>query len=141
MGVDVRRDLDREMGPLRMVPLDMEQILLNLVNNSLDSMESKLGHKDRVKLTLELRSERVRLDGKDWAQITVYDTGEGIGKTDLKNVIKPFYTTKRPGEGTGLGLTICQQLVHKYGGTLDIDSKEGAWTRVAVRIPYQVSAV
>jgi signal transduction histidine kinase len=75
--------------------------------------------------------------GKQWAEIQVYDTGEGIRKTDLDMVLKPFFTTKRPGEGTGLGLTICQQLVNKYGGELGIDSKEGAWTRVTVKLPYR----
>ncbi len=68
--------------------------------------------------------------------MSVYDTGEGIKKSDLGNVSKPFFTTKRPDQGTGLGLTICKQLAQKYGGRLDLDSREGAWTRVVVRIPY-----
>jgi signal transduction histidine kinase len=77
--------------------------------------------------------------GKQWAEVRVYDTGEGIQKADMKNIFKPFFTTKRPGEGTGLGLTICQQLAHKHGGVLDIDSKEGSWTRVTLRLPYHSS--
>ena len=88
---------------------------------------------------LEISSESYDEAGKEWAQLSVYDTGEGIKKLDLKNIFKPFFTTKRPGEGTGLGLTICQQLAHKYGGVLDIDSKEGSWTRVTLRIPYQAT--
>ena len=136
LGVDVKRSLDRELGPIRMVPLEMEQILLNLMNNSLDSMKAKRDSKDRSRLALEVSSRIAHDDGKTWAEVSVYDTGEGIRRSDLPNVLKPFFTTKRPGEGTGLGLTICQQLTHKYGGTLDIDSKEGAWTRVTLRLPY-----
>ncbi|MGZ3700013.1 MAG: sensor histidine kinase, partial [Bdellovibrionota bacterium] len=133
INVEVRRDFDRNMGPVRVVPLDLEQILLNLVNNSLDSLKSKA---DQRRRELELSTRVERVDGKEWAEICVYDTGEGIDKIHMKSVLKPFFTTKAPGEGTGLGLTICQQLAHKYGGELLIESKEGAWTRVTLRLPY-----
>ena len=136
IGVEIHRNLDRKMGPLRVVPLDLEQILLNTLNNSLDSLKAKKAKKDRARLELEVASRVVSLAGKDWAEVTVYDTGEGIRKADLEQVLKPFFTTKGPGEGTGLGLTICQQLLRKYGGELEIDSKESAWTRVKIRIPY-----
>jgi len=140
LGVEIKRHFDHEMGPVRVVPLDIEQILLNLVNNSLDSLKSKMDAKERTKLLLEVATSIGEGKGKQWAQVSVYDTGEGIRKTDLDSVLKPFFTTKRPGEGTGLGLTICQQLAHKYGGNLEIDSKEGAWTRVTLKIPYHANA-
>jgi signal transduction histidine kinase len=124
------------MGPVRVVPLDIEQILLNLVNNSLDSLKAKNEARERGKQALELSTQIDQRGGKPWAVVSVYDTGEGIRKGDLSNVLKPFFTTKRPGEGTGLGLTICQQLARKYGGVLEIDSKEGGWTRVTLRLPY-----
>jgi two-component system NtrC family sensor kinase len=139
LGIDVKRKFDREMGPLRAVPLDLEQILLNLLNNSLDSIKSKLSQRERASFQLEIRTGVVKEQGKEWAEVSVYDTGEGINKLDLKKVLKPFFTTKRPGEGTGLGLAICQQLAHKYGGNLLIDSKEGAWTRVTLKLPYHAN--
>ncbi|MGZ3728122.1 MAG: ATP-binding protein, partial [Bdellovibrionota bacterium] len=73
-------------------------------------------------------------------ELGVLDTGEGIAKGDLANVFKPFFTTKAVGEGTGLGLTICQEIARKYRGKLDIESKEGAWTRVTLQLPYGVNA-
>jgi signal transduction histidine kinase len=140
MGVEVRREFDRSIGPIRAVPLDLEQILLNLINNSLDSLRAKGASREgKTKMVLEVSTGSVHQEGKQWAQVSVYDTGEGIQKVDLKNVLKPFFTTKRPGEGTGLGLTICQELARKYGGQLQIDSKEDAWTRVTLMIPYQAS--
>jgi signal transduction histidine kinase len=131
--------LDRGLGPLRVVPLDIEQILLNLINNALDSLRAKQGKNDRSRLQLVLSTAMSRVDGSEWAEIAVYDTGTGIRKEDLKNVTKPFFTTKPPGEGTGLGLNICQQLAGKYGGVLELDSKEGAWARVKLRIPYRAN--
>ncbi len=138
--VEIIRRFNREMGPVRAVPLDLEQIFLNLMTNSLDSLKAKADGNTKTKLALEISTRIAEAEGKWWAQIVVYDTGGGIKKSDLKNVLKPFFTTKRPGEGTGLGLTICQQLAHKQGGQLEIDSKEGSWTKVTLRIPYQVSA-
>ena len=141
-GIEVKKEFDREMGPLRMVPLDLEQILLNLVNNSLDSLKNKSqvrSYDFRVRKQLEVSTRVSQIEGNAWAYIMVYDTGEGIKKGHLSNVLKPFFTTKAPGDGTGLGLTICQQLAKKYGGMLEIESKEGAWTKVSLKIPYQVT--
>lgn len=139
MGLEVRCHLDRKMGPVRAVPLDIEQILLNVVNNSLDSLQSKRDRAERKSLRLEVITATRRKAGADWAEITIHDTGMGIAKTNLRNVVKPFFTTKRPGEGTGLGLTICQQLASKYGGMLNINSKEGAWANVTLQLPYRGS--
>lgn len=141
LGIETQMDLDRDMGPLRAVPLEVEQILLNLINNSTDSLKAKKdarGIEDG--LLIAVRTEREHEEGRVWAVISVYDTGEGIARADISKVLKPFFTTKRPGEGTGLGLTICQQLASKYGGELLIDSKEGAWTRVTVRLPFEGTA-
>jgi len=137
-GVDYRASLDRTMGPIRVVPTDIEQILLNLTNNALDSLQSKKGQ-GGDRLSLEITSHTRREGAEEWAEICISDTGTGIKKADLKNVMKPFFTTKRPGEGTGLGLTICHQLASKYGGVLEISSKEGAWTKVKLKIPYQAN--
>ena len=139
-GVDVRRQLGRAIGPLRIVPVDFEQILLNLINNSLDSLRAKSELRDRSRRLLEVATHSKKVDGQEWVTLSVYDTGEGIARDDLSQVTKPFFTTKRPGEGTGLGLAICRELAHKYGGVLELESKEGAWTRVMVSIPYAVKA-
>jgi signal transduction histidine kinase len=135
-GVHVRRKLDRGLGPVRVVPVELEQIFLNLLNNSLDSLKAKAATFPESESQIEVESSRVKDEDKEWAQISIYDTGEGIKKVDMNKVLKPFFTTKPPGEGTGLGLTICKELVHKYGGSLSIDSKEGIWTRVTIRVPY-----
>lgn len=136
MGVEIKKKLDRKMGPLRVTPLETEQVLLNLVTNSLDSLKGKALHHPGSKLLIEIQTHSIQDNSKEWAEFVVYDTGEGILKLNLKDVLKPFFTTKPPGEGTGLGLTICQQIVQGYGGGFEIDSKEGVWTQVKVRIPY-----
>ena len=138
MGVEVHRFLDRHLGPLRAVPIEMEQIFLNLLNNSMDSLRAKIRQNHgKIKLLIEVKSQLALEEGRPWAQIEIFDTGEGVPREDLRNIVKPFFTTKSPGEGTGLGLTICQQLANKHGGRLKIDSKEGSWTRVVLHLPFQ----
>jgi signal transduction histidine kinase len=137
---DLKLKFNRNLAPLRAVPLDLEQIFLNFLNNSLDSISAKaLNSGQPSRYQLEIVSDLVVFSGKQWARVSVYDTGGGIRKGDLKNVLKPFFTTKRPGEGTGLGLTICQQLAQKYGGRLEIESKEGVWARVGLLLPYHAN--
>jgi signal transduction histidine kinase len=140
LGVRLEKSIDRKLAPVRAVPLDIEQILLNLLNNSLDSIAAKQRTSPGVAAKLEVFS-RMRQEGmEEWLELGVLDSGQGISKADLANVFKPFFTTKAAGEGTGLGLTICQEIARKYRGKLEIESKEGAWTRVTLQLPYGVSA-
>lgn len=136
LGVRLEKDLNRALGPLRAVPLEIEQVLLNVLNNSLDSIQEKRNAGETAPARLEVFS-RVRKDGRnEWVELGVYDTGGGITKSNITNVFKPFFTTKGPGEGTGLGLTICQEIARKYQGRLGIESREGLWTRVVLQLPY-----
>lgn len=139
LSVKIDRDFDRSLGPIRMVPVDLEQILLNLFNNSLDSIRSKsLGGSARRELSL---GTRLRKEGSnEFLNIRIRDSGEGISPEDLGRVFQPFFTTKGPGEGTGLGLSICRDLLTKYHGTVSIKSKEGEWTEVLLDLPYGVEA-
>lgn len=136
LGVRLEKSLDKKLGPVRAVPLDIEQVLLNLLNNSLDSIQAKQRANRFSPAKLEVFS-RYRKEGlHEWVELGVTDTGEGIAKQDLDKVFRPFFTTKAVGEGTGLGLTICQEIAEKYRGKLAIDSREGSWTKVTLSMPY-----
>jgi len=140
MNVRVDKSLDQRLGPVRAVPLDVEQVLLNLINNSLDSLQSKRRSSPNHNSRLEVFSRYRREGLQEWVELGVLDTGTGIPRKDLERVFDPFYTTKAVGEGTGLGLTICREIVGKYQGRLSIDSKEGAWTKVTLTMPYGANA-
>ena len=136
LGVSLEKSFDSKLGPLRAVPLDIEQVLLNLLTNSLDSIQFKQRAHPAAASRLEVFS-RHRIEGpEEWVELGVKDSGEGIAKQDIEKVFKPFFTTKAAGEGTGLGLTICQEIAGKYRGKLEIDSREGVWTRVTLSMPY-----
>jgi signal transduction histidine kinase len=136
MGVKLEKRLDSRLAPVRAVPLDIEQVLLNLLNNSLDSLQSKRRQYPSFAPKLEVSSRYWKKGLEEWLELGVTDSGQGIPKKNLDRVFQPFFTTKAAGEGTGLGLPICQEIAGKYNGSLQIDSKEGAWTKVTLRMPY-----
>ena len=66
------------------------------------------------------------------ALIRIEDSGPGIPKEHLKNVFDPFFTTKPTGRGTGLGLSVCRQIVEMHGGTVEIGNRDTGGARVTV---------
>ena len=68
-------------------------------------------------------------------RLIVEDEGEGMPPEVLNKVFTPFYTTKPPGDGTGLGMSISLTIVEEHDGTVDIYSTEGVGTRVVVSLP------
>ena len=71
----------------------------------------------------------------DWIQIEVQDQGEGIPEHIRERIFEPFVTTKKPGEGTGLGLSLVYRIVEDHGGQVEIDSVPGTGTRAVIRLP------
>ncbi len=100
----------------------LNQVWTNLVHNALQAMD----HKGRLEVS-------VRRDGDD-ALVSVIDSGPGIAASQLDRIFEPFFTTKAAGEGSGLGLSICRDIVEKHGGRIEVASVPGR-TRFTVRLP------
>jgi len=73
------------------------------------------------------------------ALLTVRDNGTGVDPEDLKNILDPFFTTKSPGKGTGLGLFIVHQIVQKHKAQLDIESNPNEGTTVSIQFPIHMA--
>jgi signal transduction histidine kinase len=110
----------------------LENTLVNLCVNSRDAMP------DGGSLTL--RTANVRLDDRagDYVAIVVRDTGCGMTPEVLARAFDPFYTTKAPGQGTGLGLSQVYGFVTQSGGHISIDSQPGAGTTVSIHLPRYI---
>ncbi|NOR68347.1 MAG: PAS domain-containing sensor histidine kinase, partial [Methylomarinum sp.] len=67
------------------------------------------------------------------------DTGCGISKSDLAHIFDPFFTTKDVGQGVGLGLTVCLNIIKAHEGTLTVISKPGSGTQVTILLPIRHS--
>lgn len=126
--VDVQLSLDPQAGDAECSPTEIQQIILNLVNNSIDAVEKGSG------LVL-LRSVRE----KDFVRIDVKDNGHGIPEHILPEIFEPFFTTKDAGKGTGLGLSICREILARMGGAISVDSAPGQGCVFHVRLPRRAT--
>jgi signal transduction histidine kinase len=98
----------------------------NLIQNAQQALAGRPGGEARITVETEL-------DG-GWAVVRVTDNGPGVPAEALPRIFEPFFTTKRKGDGTGLGLGIARQIVHKHGGAVSCESRPGL-TRFEVRLP------
>ncbi|MBW2252245.1 MAG: response regulator [Deltaproteobacteria bacterium] len=106
-------------------PNKVRQILINLMSNAIHATPEQ----GNISIQVE------NIDGG--ISIAVKDTGVGIPKENLEKIFEPFFSTKAPGEGTGLGLFVTRQIVEKLGGSLDVVSRVGHGTQFMVRLPDQ----
>jgi signal transduction histidine kinase len=127
-----KRFQDRPQAPV--VPGQIEQILLNLIINARQAMP-RGGH-----LRIELRENH----HTHMAEIRVTDTGIGIPPDQLRLIFEPFYTTKEPDEnghgGSGLGLSVCRQIVEQHHGRIRVESVVGKGSTFTVKLPLQEGA-
>ena len=114
-------------------PVEMEQVLFNLMLNARDAMPQ--GGQLIVATDLRDRPSEVTIGGDDkcYVTITVSDTGSGIPEAIVDHIFEPFFTTKP--EGTGLGLASAQGIVRQHGGDIKVQSAVGSGTQFTVYLP------
>jgi PAS domain S-box-containing protein len=108
----------------------LRQVLLNLITNAVQAMPE--GGELRIE-TAPVSVDRLRL--------VVSDSGVGIPPERLGKIFDPFYTTKQPGEGTGLGLSVVHSVIKNARGRIDVSSAPGRGTSFAIELPVHGSAV
>lgn len=125
LGIDMQIRLGAALGPVHCNQVQMEQMLACLVLNA----------RDAVSITVDKRIEIRTLDGDRMLALEVEDSGDGIARNVMPRIFDPFFTTKEIGNGSGLGLSICQRIVTDHGGTIEVNSAEGQGARFTVRLP------
>lgn len=113
----------KDLPPVMVDPLQIEQVLMNLLINANHAMP------DGGKITLSAETR----DG--FAVTHVTDTGTGISEENLQRIFDPFFTTKMEGEGTGLGLAVCNSIIEHNGGALRVRSKLKKGTTFSFSLP------
>ena len=112
-------------------PMHLQTLFLNLITNALDAMP-KGG-------SLAIKTQQISPQpfpgNRGWLEISITDTGIGITEESKKRIFDPFYTTKRMGEGTGLGLTICEDIVKEHSGRLEVKSEVGKGSTFSILVP------
>lgn len=124
-GRDVKVETDLQgQGRVDCVPEEFHQVLTNLIQNAIEASPEEGGV---VKI-------RGRVEGGQ-VLLTVRDNGQGIPRDQRDRIFTPFFTTKGPGKGMGLGLTIVWRVIHSMKGTIEVGGDEGAGAEFSIRIP------
>ena len=105
----------------------LQQVFLNLINNSMDAMPAG------GRLTTRIRFPAS--DQETTVVMEVEDTGVGIAQETLLRIFEPMFTTKRLGTGAGLGLAICDQIIRQHRGSIKVESERGQGTRFIITLP------
>jgi signal transduction histidine kinase len=116
---------------------EFNQVVLNMIINASHAIGDVIGDGSSGKGTITISTHRAG----DWAEIRVGDTGTGIPEANRARIFDPFFTTKQVGKGTGQGLAISHNVVvEKHGGTISVESEEGAGTTFVIRLPLEDAA-
>jgi len=121
-------------------PMQIEQVIINLVSNARDAMAGKG--------IFSIESKVISMGPVSWAEeidrkterygiIIFSDTGSGIKNEDRERIFEPFFTTKDVGEGTGLGLSIIHSIMEAHNGFIDYESAEGKGTKFSLYFPIR----
>ncbi len=113
-------------APVLGSPSELQQVLMNLLINARDAVLE--GSERRVAVRLE--------SAGGWHRLEVSDRGPGIPLEVQPRIFDPFFTTKPVGQGTGLGLSLSQQIVERHGGTLTVSSQPGYGSLFTVSLPH-----
>ncbi|MBI1293697.1 PAS domain S-box protein [bacterium] len=138
--IQVQFDYDANHYTVHADPTRLQQAMLNLALNARDAMP------DGGLLTVSLQAEALvsgqippiqGMDPGDWLCITCQDSGSGIPSEALPHIFNPFFTTKDPGKGTGLGLAQVYGIVGQHDGFIDVNSASGTGATFRIYLPLQ----
>jgi len=122
--ISFRRELDPSDPVIDADPLQLEQVFRNILTNAVQSID---GSGDIIVKTC--------IEGDGRISVSITDTGCGIREEDRGRIFYPFFTTKRTGEGTGLGLTVSYGIIQGHGGDISVESVEGEGSTFRITLP------
>jgi signal transduction histidine kinase len=121
--IRVRKDYGDFEG-LECFPSQLNQVIMNILNNSMQAMEENGGD-----LIIQTVSSAIGI------KIIIKDNGKGMSQEVKEHIFEPFYTTKEVGQGSGLGLSISYGIIEKHNGNIDVISEPGKGTEFIVSLP------
>ena len=128
--ITITRDLDAGLPPIVASWEHLKSVWLNLLLNARDAL---LHNNEQRRLELSTRVNRE----SQIVQVVLHDNGKGMNEAETVHIFEPFYTTKGPGQGTGLGLATCHRIVEQHGGEITVASKVNEGTTFLITLPIQ----
>jgi signal transduction histidine kinase len=121
--IEIVRETTSDKRTIWSDPYLLRQVFINLLTNAIHA----IGTEGKITTLFEVVDKEIKL--------TVRDTGAGIPKENLNKIFEPFFSTKPPGEGTGLGLFVTRGIIEKLGGSIEVESRLGQGTSFTIRLP------
>jgi PAS domain S-box-containing protein len=135
--VEIRLQLTRPLEPVRADPAQLQQVLVNLVLNARDSIAAGGSiHIATSTQTIEAGADP-DLEAGLYVVLEVRDTGKGMDAETVRRIFDPFYSTKGPGHGTGLGLATVHGIVKQHGGHISVESELGKGSVFRIHLPAE----
>ncbi len=138
--IDVEEELDPALGESEVVPQDLGRVFLNMVTNACYATDERrraattdaaggaaASYEPRLLLATRRLADRI--------EIRIRDNGGGIPPDVADKIFNPFFTTKPTDQGTGLGLSLSNDIVRQHGGSIRVDSEPGAFTEMIIELP------
>jgi two-component system NtrC family sensor kinase len=125
-------DLAEDLPAVECDASQMQQVILNLVLNAAEAMQSRSGGELVVRTSI--------LPDRSGVELRVSDTGEGIAPENLPKIFDPFFTTKPEGKGVGLGLAVLYGIVKDHEGEVEVNSRRDEGTTFIVTLPWKAGA-
>ena len=137
--VKVQQDIDPTCRSVLADTDQIQQVVVNLCNNAFDAISENGGTLKTILKEVDGGASSAEdyghLNEGRYVKLTVSDTGHGMDENTLKRIYEPFFTTKKAGEGAGLGLTLVQEIVSGHMGKIIAESKPGKGTTIEIYLP------
>lgn len=131
-----------ELPPILCNTGRINQSLMNLLSNAIDALDKRWddcqNEGTSFDPTIRIKTYFEQSDDQDSVHISIADNGCGMNDKTQKQMLVPFFTTKAPTQGTGIGLSITQQIIQEHGGDLDCRSAIGQGTTFMLRLPTRL---
>ena len=134
-GIEVTLRLESGVAPVFADPVQLEQVLVNLGLNARDAMPAGGTLRIEVARAFVAGAERPGLSPGEYARLSMVDTGCGMSNEVKAHIFEPFFSTKGPDKGSGLGLATSYGIVRQLGGLIQVTSEEGAGARFDIYLP------
>ena len=141
--LDLKQNLDPEMGELEVIPQDMGRVFLNMAGNACYATDEKRRTIEEAGTTAEPYAPTLSLTTKRMehlVEVRIRDNGNGMPPEVVEKIFNPFFTTKPTGQGTGLGLALSSDIVREHGGNIRVETEPGEFTEMIVELPLKPPA-
>lgn len=131
-GITVEIDLEPDLPMVRADSSRLRQVVVNMISNAYHALKTRTTETAEPKL-FKITARRAGKNG-ELVRVEFYDNGAGIKGEHLGKVFDPFFTTRRETGGTGLGLSVSFGIIRDFGGTINVESEEGKFTRFIIEL-------